>query len=91
LVEVRKSDIKEIILGKITISKTNQETNEENDRGKSKLKISNLNELAYAEFMLSIDVRTSSGKEAFNMLNGFKNKVYTEVNTAMSQTQILLW
>jgi hypothetical protein len=48
------------------------------------LKISDLNELAYTKLILSIDVGTSSGKVAFNMVNGCKNKDYTEVNAAMA-------
>jgi hypothetical protein len=48
------------------------------------LKIFNLNELAYTELILSINVRTSSGKVAFNMLKSCKNKVYTGVNIAMT-------
>jgi hypothetical protein len=55
---------------KVTIPKTDDEINEKTDEGNSKLKISDLNELDYRELNLSIDVRTSSGKEAFNMVKG---------------------
>jgi hypothetical protein len=48
------------------------------------LKIFNLNELAYTELILSIDVKTSSGKIAFNMVKGCKNKDYTEGNATMA-------
>jgi hypothetical protein len=47
------------------------------------LKISDLNELAYTELILSIDLRTSSGEMAFKMMKGWKNKDYTEGNAAM--------
>jgi hypothetical protein len=59
-----------------------------------------LNELAYTEFLLSIDVRSSSGKVAFNVLKGYKNKDYIDGNAAiaygiwrrsLSLTQLLLW
>jgi hypothetical protein len=49
-----------------------------------KLKISVLNKLAQTEFILSINVRTSIGKVALNMVNGCKNKDYTDCNAAMA-------
>jgi hypothetical protein len=48
----RRSGIKDILLGKV-----NEEINEKYDEWKSKLKITNLNELAYKELFLLIDVR----------------------------------
>jgi hypothetical protein len=68
LAKAKRSGIKDILLGKLTIPKINQEINDETDEGKYKLKISNLNELAYTELILSIDVRTSSGKVAFRIV-----------------------
>jgi hypothetical protein len=62
----------------------NEEINKKIDEGKSTLKISDSNELAYKELILSIDVRTISGKVAFNMVKGCKNKDYTEGNAAMA-------
>jgi hypothetical protein len=61
LAKARRSGIKDILLGKLTIPKTNHEINEETDGGKTMMKIINLNELAYTELILSIDVKTSSG------------------------------
>jgi hypothetical protein len=58
------------------------------DEGKSKLKISNLNELAYTGLILSINVKTSSGIVIFNMMKGCKNKDYTEGNAAMTQERL---
>jgi hypothetical protein len=62
---------------------TYQEINKKKDKGKSKLKISDLNELAYTELILSINVRTSSGKLEFNMLKCCRNKDYSEGNADM--------
>jgi gag-polypeptide of LTR copia-type/Zinc knuckle len=84
LAKARRSGIKDILLGKLTIPKTNDEINEETDEGKTMMKILDLNELAYIELILSIDVKTSSGKIAFNMVKGCKNKDYTEGNATMA-------
>jgi hypothetical protein len=51
---------------------------------KSKLKISDLNEISYTEFILSIDVRSISGKIAFSMVKSCKNKDYTKDNAAIA-------
>ena len=84
LAKARRSGIKNFLLGKVKILKTNEEINEKTDEGKVMMKIFNLNELAYTELILSIDVRTSSGKLTFNMVKGCKNKDYTEGNSAMA-------
>ena len=62
LAKARRSGIKDVLLGKVSIPKTNEEINEKTDEGKIMMKIFDLNELAYTELILSIDVRTSSGK-----------------------------
>ena len=84
LAKARRSGIKDVLLGKVSIPKTNEEINEKTDEGKIMMKIFDLNELAYTELILSIDVRTSSGKVAFSMVKGCKNKDYTEGNAAMA-------
>ena len=42
-----------------------------------------LNEIAYTELILSIDVKNSNGKVAFNIMKGFKSKDYPDRNEAM--------
>jgi hypothetical protein len=68
----------------ITIPKANNEINEETDEGKTMMKIFDLNRLAYTKLILSIDVKTNSGKVAFSMLKGCKNKDHTEGIAAMA-------
>jgi thermostable 8-oxoguanine DNA glycosylase len=80
LTKARRSIIKDILLGKVIIPKTNEEINEKTDKGKSKLKISDLNEIAYTELILPINIGNSSGKAAFNMVKECNNKDYIEVN-----------
>jgi hypothetical protein len=43
-----------------------------------------MNEIAYTELILSIDVKTSSGKIAFNLIEGCKSKEYPDGNTAIA-------
>jgi hypothetical protein len=50
--------------------------------GKEKSKIIELNEIAYTELILSIDVKASSGKTAFNVVESCKTKVYPDGNAA---------
>jgi hypothetical protein len=57
LAKARIYGIKDILLGKVTIQKNSEKINEKTDEGKSKLKISDVNELAYIELILSINVR----------------------------------
>jgi hypothetical protein len=51
LAKTRISVIKDILLDKVTIPKTNEEINEKKDEVKSKLKISDSNELVYTELI----------------------------------------
>jgi hypothetical protein len=41
-----------------------------------------LNEIAFTELILSIDVKTSSRKIAFNIVKGCKGKDYPDSNAA---------
>ena len=40
-----------------------------------------MNEIAYTELILSIDVKTSSGNVAFNIVKGCKSKDYPDGNS----------
>ena len=50
--------------------------------GKKMSKIIELNEIAYTELILSIDVKSSNGKIAFNLIKGCKSKDYPDGNAA---------
>jgi hypothetical protein len=43
-----------------------------------------MNELAYTELILFIDDKTSSGKVAYNLVKGCKNKDYADGNVSMA-------
>jgi hypothetical protein len=78
LAKAKRSGIKDILLGKVTIPKTDEEINEKTDEGEFKLNIYDLFELASTELILPIDVRIGSGKETFNMVQVCKNKDHKE-------------
>jgi hypothetical protein len=52
------------------------------DIGKEKARIIELNEIAYTELILSIDVKTSSGKTAINIIISCKTKDHPDGNAA---------
>jgi hypothetical protein len=49
LAKERIPGIKEILLGRLTIPRTNKEINEKTNEGKNLMKIPDLNDLAYKE------------------------------------------
>ena len=64
--------------------KVDESFDEVSDEGKKVSKIIELNEVAYTELILSIDVKTSNGKIAFNLVKGIKFKDYPDGNAATS-------
>jgi hypothetical protein len=54
------------------------------ESGKKKSIAIELNEIAYTELILSIDVKTSSGKICFNLIKGYKSKEYPDGNAAIA-------
>jgi hypothetical protein len=56
----------------------------ESDKGKKLIIAADMSELAYKELILLIDDKTSSGKLAFNLVKGCKNKDYADGNANMA-------
>jgi hypothetical protein len=54
--------IKDALLGKANIPKSDEEINEKTEEGKVLMKNADLNEIVYTESILSIDIRSSSSK-----------------------------
>jgi hypothetical protein len=61
LAMARCPGIKDLLLGELIIPKSHEEIDETTDEGKKLLKVAVLNELAFIELVLSIDVRSSRG------------------------------
>jgi hypothetical protein len=68
LAKSRHSGFKDLLLGKLSISTVDEVIDEGNESEKKKPMTIELNEIAYTELILSIDVKTSSGKIAFNLI-----------------------
>jgi hypothetical protein len=54
------------------------------ESGKKKSIAIEMNEIVYTELFLLIDVKTSSGKVAFNLIQGCKSKDYPDGNAAFA-------
>jgi hypothetical protein len=74
LAKSRRSGFKNLLLGKLSIHTVDEEIDEGTESGKKKSITIELNEIAYTELILSIDIKTSGGKVAFNLITGCKSK-----------------
>jgi hypothetical protein len=72
------------LLGKVKVPRTNEDYFMESEEGKKLTISADMNELEYTELILSIDHKTSSGKVAFNLVEGCKNKDYADGNASMA-------
>jgi gag-polypeptide of LTR copia-type len=68
----------------LSIPKADEEFDKDSDVGKKTLNAIELNKVAYTELVLSIDVKTSKGKFAFNIVKGCKSKDHPDGNAAMA-------
>jgi hypothetical protein len=73
-----------LLLGKVLIPKSSEVFDEKTDEGKRMLRIIDLNEMAFTELVLSIDVSSSSGKIAFGIVKSCKTKDYEDVHAALT-------
>jgi hypothetical protein len=63
-----------IAVRKLSTPTVDEKFDEGTESGKKKSIAIEMNEIAYTELILSIDVNTSSGKVAFNLIKGCKSK-----------------
>jgi hypothetical protein len=79
LAKAKHCGFKNLLLGKLSIPKVDEEIDEMSDIGKKKSMIIKLNEIAYTELILLIEVKaSSSGKVVFNIIRGYKTKDYPD-------------
>jgi len=57
---------------------------EKTEEGKKLLRIADLNEIAFTEVILSIDVSNSNGKIAFGIVKSCKSKEFEDGNAALA-------
>jgi hypothetical protein len=73
-VDAKRFGFKDLLLGRLAIPNLDEEFDSLSDIGKEKARIIKLNEIVYIELVLLIDVKTSSGKTAFNIIKSCKTK-----------------
>jgi hypothetical protein len=84
LAKARCYGFNDVLLGKVKVSRTDEEYDMGSEEGKKLTIAADMNELAYTELILSIDDKTSRGKVAFNLVKGCKNKDYADGNANMA-------
>ena len=84
LAKAKRSGTKDALLGRIDIPKTLDSIDEKAEEGKRLLKALELDELAFTELVLSIDVSSSAGKTAFSIIKSCKTKNYEDGNAALA-------
>jgi hypothetical protein len=70
-------------LGKVLIPKSSEVIDEKTDEGKIMLRIIDLNEMAFTELVLPIDVSSSRGKIAFGIVKSCK-KDYEDCHACLA-------
>ena len=80
LAKAKRYGVKDVLIGKLSIPKADEEFDEDTVTGKKMKNAIEVNELAYTELLLSIDVKISFGKVVFIILRGCKSKGYPDVN-----------
>jgi hypothetical protein len=82
MAKAKRYGFKDVLTGKLSIPKADEEFDKDLDIGKKMLNAIELNKVAYTELLLSIDVKTSNGKIAFNIVKGCKSKDHPDGNAA---------
>jgi len=82
LSKAKKLGFKDLLLGRLTIPSSVEDFDNLSETGKEKSRIIELNEIAFTELILLIDVKTSSGKSAFNIIKSCKTKDHPDGNAA---------
>jgi hypothetical protein len=70
----RRFGFKDLLLGNLSFPTVDEKFDEATESGKKKSIAIEMNEIAYTEIILLIDVKTSSEKVAFNLIKGCKSK-----------------
>jgi gag-polypeptide of LTR copia-type/Zinc knuckle len=84
LAKSKRYGFKDLLLEKLLILKVVEEYDEVSDIGKKMSRAIELNEIDYTELILPIDVKTSNGKIAFNIVKGCRSKDYPDGNAAVA-------
>jgi hypothetical protein len=72
------------MLGKVEIPTSLDVIDKKTEEGKKLMRITELNEIAFTELILSIDLSNSIGKIAFVIVKSCKSKEIEDVNAALA-------
>jgi hypothetical protein len=75
----KRYGFKDVLIGKLSIPKADEEFDEVSDLGKRMSRSIELNEIAYTELILSIDVKTSNGKMHSILLRDIRIRIILTV------------
>ncbi len=89
MAKTKRYGFKDVLTGKLSIPRADQEFDKDADMGKKMLNAIELNEVAYTERLLSIDVKNSNGKNAFNIVKGCNSNVHYATDQACRS--VLKW
>jgi hypothetical protein len=84
MAKAKRYGFKDVLTEKLSIPKADEEFDKDSDMGKKMLNVIELNKVAYTELLLSIDVKTSNSKIAFNIVKGCKSKDYPDGNATIA-------
>jgi hypothetical protein len=70
LPKAKRYGFKDVLIGKLSIPRADEDFDEDSVTRQKMKNAIEVNKLAYTELLLSIDVKTSFGKIAFNILRG---------------------
>jgi hypothetical protein len=84
LAKAKRSGIKDVLLGKALVPKPSEVFYENTDEGERMLRIIDLNEMAFTELVMSIDVSSSSDKIAFGIVKSCKTKDYEDGHAGLA-------
>jgi hypothetical protein len=82
--KARSYGFKDVLLGKVKVPRTDEDYDMESEEGKKLAIAADMSEVVYTELILSIDDKTGSGKVAFDLVKGCKNKDYADGNASMA-------
>jgi hypothetical protein len=84
LAKAKRSGIEDVLLGRVEIPTSLDVIDEKTDEGKRLMRITDLNEIAFTELILSIDVSNSKGKIAFGVVKSCESKEFEDGNAALA-------
>jgi hypothetical protein len=84
LAKARRYGFKDVLLGKVKVPRTDVDFDMESEERKKLIIAADMNEIVNTELIFSIDDKTSSGKESFNLVKRCKNKDYADGNASMA-------